>query len=99
LQKWPQRRYLDRFSKANEIIGHTGANVVARAASFLLLADSRASFEIEGEKPPRKRLERWGRAVVQAGKNELTFKFVSAIAEIAQENTADEILPIPQSRT
>ena len=54
--------------KANEIIGHTGANVVARAASFLLLADSRASFEIEGEKPPRKRLERWGRAVVQAGK-------------------------------
>jgi Fic/DOC family len=58
--------------KANEIIGHTGANVVARAASFLLLADSRASFEIEGERPPRNRLERWGRAVVQAGKNKLT---------------------------
>ncbi len=37
-------------AKANEIIGRTGANVVARAASFLLLADSRASFEIEGEK-------------------------------------------------
>jgi hypothetical protein len=36
-------------AKANDIIGHTGANVVARAASFLLLADSRASFEIEGE--------------------------------------------------
>jgi HsdM-like protein len=35
--------------KANEVIGRTGANVVARAASFLLLADSRASFEIEGE--------------------------------------------------
>jgi hypothetical protein len=59
-------------TKANEIIGHTGANVVARAASFLLLADSRASFEIEGEKPSRNRLERWGRAVVQAGKNKLT---------------------------
>ena len=43
-------------TKANEVIGHTGANVVARAASFLLLADSRASFEIEGEKPPRNRL-------------------------------------------
>ena len=53
-------------------IGHTGANVVSRAASFLLLADNRASFEIEGEKPPRNRLERWGRAVVQAGKNKLT---------------------------
>jgi hypothetical protein len=59
-------------TKANEAIGRTGANVVARAASFLLLADSRASFEIEGEKPPRGRLERWGRAVLQAGKNPLT---------------------------
>jgi len=59
-------------TKANEVIGRTGANVVMRAASFLLLADSRASFEIEGEKPPRSRLERWGRAVLQAGKNPLT---------------------------
>lgn len=59
-------------AKANEIIGRTGANVVARAASFLLLADSRASFAIEGERPPRGRLERWARAVVQAGKVPLT---------------------------
>lgn len=46
--------------------------MVACAASFLVCADSRASFEIEGEKPPRTRLERWGRAVLQAGKNKLT---------------------------
>lgn len=58
--------------KANEIIGRTGAHVVARAASFLLLADSRASFAIEGERPPRGRLERWARAVLQAGKSPLT---------------------------
>ena len=45
---------------------------MARGASFLLLADSRASFEIEGERPPRSRLERWGKAVLQAGKNKLT---------------------------
>ena len=57
---------------AGEIVGRTGAHVVARAASFLLLADGRASFEIEGERPPRGRLERWGRAVVQAGRNPLT---------------------------
>ena len=55
-------------TKANEVIGRTSANVVARAARFLLLADSRASFEIEGEKPPRDGLERLGRAVLQAGR-------------------------------
>jgi Fic/DOC family protein len=58
--------------KAHEIVGRAGANVVARAASFLLLADSRASFAIEGERPPRGRLERWARAVVQAGRAPLT---------------------------
>lgn len=58
--------------KAAEIVGRTGTQLTARAASFLLLADSRASFEIEGERPPRNRLERWGRAVLQAGKNPLS---------------------------
>ncbi len=58
--------------RAAETLGRTGAHVVTRAASFMLLADSRASFEIEGERPPRNRLERWGKAVLQAGKNKLT---------------------------
>jgi hypothetical protein len=58
--------------KAVETVASIGGHLVARAASFLLLADSRASFEIEGERPPRNRLERWGRAVMQAGKNKLT---------------------------
>ena len=58
--------------EAHETVGRTGAQFVSRAASFMLLADSRASFEIEGERPPRNRLERWGRAVLQAGRNPLT---------------------------
>jgi len=62
----------DLAAKARETVGRTGAHLLARAASFMLLADSRASFEIEGERPPRNRLERWGRAVLQAGKNRLT---------------------------
>jgi hypothetical protein len=65
---------LDLAAKAREIIGRLGAHLVARAASFMLLADSRASFQIEGERPPRNRLERWGRAVMQAGKNRLTLE-------------------------
>ncbi len=62
---------LDLAAKAQETIGKTGGHVTARAASFMLLADSRASFEIEGERPPVNRLERWGRAVLEAGKRPL----------------------------
>jgi len=63
---------LDLAARARETVGRTGGHLVTRAASFLLLADSRASFQIEGERPPRNRLERWGRAVLQAGRNPLT---------------------------
>ncbi|MDH3465585.1 MAG: hypothetical protein OES26_06705 [Gammaproteobacteria bacterium] len=58
-----------------------------RAASFLLLADSRASFEIEGERAPRNRLERWGRAVLQAGKNELTLEEIIRLHGVLTEDT------------
>lgn len=62
---------LDLAAKAQETIGRTGGHVIARAASFMMLADSRASFEIEGERPPVNRLERWGRAILEAGKRPL----------------------------
>lgn len=42
---------LDLSTKARETVGRTGPHLVARAASFMLLADSRASFQIEGERP------------------------------------------------
>lgn len=68
---------LERFmamslaSRAKETIGATGAHLVSRAASFMLLADSQASFAIEGERPPRDRLERWAKALKEAGKRPL----------------------------
>lgn len=73
--------------KAAETVGQTGRHLVARAASFLLLADSRASFEIEGERAPRNRLERWGRAVLQAGKNELTLEEIVRLHSVLIEDT------------
>lgn len=62
---------LELAQKAQDTIVKTGAKLIARAASFMLLADSRASFEIEGERPPQNRIERWGRAVLEAGKRPL----------------------------
>ena len=78
---------LDLSAKARETAGRTGAHLVARAASFLLLADSRASFEIEGERPPRNRLERWGRAVLQAGKHPLTLDEIIRLQGVLIEDT------------
>lgn len=64
----------DLSKSALAVIGHVSQAVIARAASFLLLADSQASFQIEGERPPRNRIERWGRAVIQSGKNPLSLE-------------------------
>ena len=43
-------------------------DVMSRAAAFLLLKDSQASFTIEHEAAPHNRIESWGRAIQEAGK-------------------------------
>ena len=78
---------LELAAKARATVGATGGHLVARAASFMLLADSRASFQIEGERPPRNRLERWGRAVLQAGKNPLTIDEIIRLHGVLIEDT------------
>lgn len=81
--------FVDRAldEKAREAIGRTGGHLIARAARLMLLADSQASFEIEGERPPRNRLERWGRAVLQAGRNELTLEEIVRLHHVLIEDT------------
>ncbi len=73
--------------KAAETVGQTSRSLISRAANFLLLADSRASFAIEGERPPRSRLERWGRAVLQAGKNRLTLDELNRLHSVLIEDS------------
>lgn len=55
-------------ARAREVIADLPADVLARTAAFLLLKDSRSSFEIEGEHPPQERIQRWGRAIGEAGR-------------------------------
>ena len=78
---------LDLAARARETVGRTSGHLVARAASFMLLADSRASFQIEGERPPRNRLERWGRAVMQAGTHRLTVDEILRLHTILIKDT------------
>ena len=77
----------DLADQAAKTVGRANASLIARAASFLLLADSRASFEIEGERPPRDRLERWARAILQAGKNPLTFDELKRLQSVLIEDS------------
>jgi Fic family protein len=64
---------LDRFiaedlaTQANKTISAIHPDVLMRAAAFLLLEDSKASYAIEGETPPHNRAECWGRIIGVAG--------------------------------
>ncbi|MFW5968853.1 MAG: Fic family protein [Persicimonas sp.] len=57
----------DLRERAQEIVEDVPDELVARAAAFLLVDDSRSSFEIEGEHPPADRMQRWARTIGQAG--------------------------------
>jgi hypothetical protein len=53
-------------------IGTVHPDVLLRAAAFLLLEDSKASYAIEGEAPPHNRAERWGYIIGKAGQAPLS---------------------------
>ena len=57
--------------RAQEIVAAVPADLLARTAAFLLLKDSRSSYAIEGERPPQDRIQRWGRAIGEAGRHPL----------------------------
>lgn len=59
-------------TEAKTALGVVHPDILTRAAAFLLLKDSKASYAIEGESPPHNRAERWGRALGQAGQSQLT---------------------------
>jgi hypothetical protein len=58
--------------RAQSILNKVSPLLTARAASFLLLADTQASFAIEGERLPINTRERWLKAVQQVGKYPLS---------------------------
>lgn len=55
-------------------IGQPHSDLLSRAAAFLLLKDSKASYTIEGETPPHSRIERWGRIIGEAGQRKLSIQ-------------------------
>ncbi|MEP4379780.1 MAG: Fic family protein [Alphaproteobacteria bacterium] len=62
---------LDLPKRARDIVADVPRDLLARTAAFLLLKDSRSSYAIEGEAAPQDRIQRWGRAIAEAGRQPL----------------------------
>lgn len=83
------QQYIDKQlpERAREVLGRTHPDVVARAAAFLMLSDSRASFDIEGERAAPDRAARWARVIGQAGTLQLNLEtFESLQREVIGDN-------------
>lgn len=57
--------------EARRLVAEVPADLLARTAAFLLLKDSRSSFQIEGEDPPQDRIQRWGHVIAEAGRRSI----------------------------
>ena len=83
---------LDAFIHANlpehikTIMGKIHPDIMARTAAFLLLKDSKASYAIEGERPPQNRAQRWGRAIGQAGQKTITVDELIRLQQVVIDN-------------
>ncbi|MGD1029300.1 Fic family protein [Candidatus Binatus soli] len=67
---------------ARDVVGRIHADIMARAAAFLLLSDSKSSFSIEGERPSPKRAVRWGQIIGEAGSRKLSIVELERLQQI-----------------
>jgi len=77
---------VDLSDRIKKMIGKIHPDVMARTAAFLLLKDSKASYAIEGERPPQNRAQRWGRAIGQAGQKPVTKGELIRLQQIVIDN-------------
>lgn len=78
---------LDLSEKVKQTVGKIHLDIMTRTAAFLLLKDSKASYAIEGERPPQNRAQRWGRAIGQAGQKPLSKDELLRLQQLVIENT------------
>lgn len=83
LEEFINSRLPDRIK---DIIGRIHPDTMARTAAFLLLKDSKASYAIEGERPPQNRAQRWGRAIGQAGQKPITHDELLRLQQVVIDN-------------
>lgn len=84
LEKYLNKNLRDEI---DNVIGTVSRSVMRRAASFLLLSDSKASFEIEGERPTKNRIESWGKIINEAGKRDLSVQEIERLHAILLQDS------------
>ncbi len=77
----------DLTGKTNSYLKNVHKDILLRTSAFLLLKDSRASFNIEGENPTNNRAIRWGRAIGQAGSKPLNKNELLRLQQILIEDS------------
>ncbi len=70
-------------AKAAEDMARLPRALRTRVAASLLLKDAKASYAIEGEQPPQHRIQRWGKAVAEAGQQEIDLDELLRLQKIA----------------
>lgn len=73
---------LNLSQTAMDHIGKTHSDLLSRAATFLLLKDSKASYTIEGETPSHNRIVRWGKIIGEAGQRQLSIEELEHLQQI-----------------
>jgi len=71
----------------NSLLKDIHKDILQRASAFLLLKDSKASFNIEGESPKSQRAARWGKAIGEAGTNDLSKQELLRLQQIVIANS------------
>lgn len=82
-----QYKNKDLSGKNNQYLKGIKKDILQRSSAFLLLKDSKASFNIEGENPSNKRAARWGSAIGQAGTKPLNNQELLRLQQLVIENT------------
>ncbi len=65
---------MDLAHRAQAAVAAVPRDILARTAAFLLIKDSKSSYAIEGERPAQDRIQRWGRAIGEAGRHALSLE-------------------------
>ncbi|MFT5516822.1 MAG: hypothetical protein ACI80V_002960 [Rhodothermales bacterium] len=72
----------DLSEQARRVAGQTQPHILARVSAAMLLSDSKASFQIENERPSPDRTRRWAQAMARAGSERLTVPVLLALQKV-----------------